>query len=155
MAQPNARPFREKAMKLPYRALCALPLAALWTAPAFAADAADAAQAPAEIIVTAQKRSEPLQQVPVAVRQQRRGAVGAVHVQPAPGRAAGFGHRPERNEQPGRGAAGQDPSAGDLRKPHVRRSVTQSVIYVRQHVDLCVLRQHPGRAASLTGSSAG
>ena len=67
MAQPNARPFREKAMKLPYRALCALPLAALWTAPAFAADAADAAQAPAEIIVTAQKRSEPLQQVPVAV----------------------------------------------------------------------------------------
>ena len=40
-------------MKLPYRALCALPLAALWTAPAFAADAADAAQAPAEIATAA------------------------------------------------------------------------------------------------------
>lgn len=56
-------------MRLTYQALAVLPLVALMTAPAHAADApaADAASAPAEIIVTAQKRAEPLQKVPVAV----------------------------------------------------------------------------------------
>ena len=56
-------------MRLTYCALAALPLVALVASPALAADApaADTNAAPAEIIVTAQKRSEPLQKVPVAV----------------------------------------------------------------------------------------
>jgi iron complex outermembrane receptor protein len=53
--------------------LAALPLVALMASPALAADApaattaADNGSPPAEIIVTAQKRSEPLQKVPVAI----------------------------------------------------------------------------------------
>ena len=68
-------------MKSTYCALACLPLVALMASPALAADApadtapasgasasgASASGAPAEIIVTAQKRSEPLQKVPVAI----------------------------------------------------------------------------------------
>ena len=58
-------------MRSTYCVLAALPLVALVASPALAAEtpapAADAASAPAEIIVTAQKRSEPLQKVPVAI----------------------------------------------------------------------------------------
>ncbi len=55
-------------MKSTHYALLSLPLLALASASAWAADAPPAdSQAPAEIIVTAQKRSEPLQKVPVSI----------------------------------------------------------------------------------------
>jgi iron complex outermembrane receptor protein len=59
-------------MKAKYYALLPLPMLAAFAGPALAADSppADAAvssEAPAEIIVTAQKRAEPLQKVPVAI----------------------------------------------------------------------------------------
>ncbi len=66
-------------MKSITRTLASLPLVALMAVPAFAAEtpaaaqagpaaqASDASSAPAEIIVTAQKRAEPLQKVPVAI----------------------------------------------------------------------------------------
>ena len=43
---------------------------------------------------------------------------------------------------PGGDSARQDPPAGDLRQSCVRRIVAKPAVYVREHLDLCVLREH-------------
>ena len=45
--------------------------------------------------------------------------------------------------------ARQNPLAGNLRQPDLRRTDAQPVVHVREHLGLCVLRRRPGRIEAL------